>query len=866
MLWLVAANAAGLFLFAVFQGFGVTHALVESGSVAALAIVGLTQRDRRRIASGAVAVGLLTASAMAVHLSQGAIEAHFHFFVMIAVLSLYEDWFPFLLAAGYVLVHHGLGGALAPEEVYNHGDAIAHPWKWALIHAGFVTAAGAANVVAWHLHEQTRGHLRRLATIVESSQDAIMSISPLGVLISWNGGAERVFGWEAQEMIGRPLEVLFLGGPSGDTAGFVQPVLGGNPVEGHEAEWRHKDGRRIDVRVNASPLWEGDAVVGASAIVQDITEQRRAAEELRRERERLTEAEKIGQMGSWEWDCVADEIVWSEQLYRLFGLVPEEFDANFAAYAALVHFEDRPVFEQTIERILAERRFEPFEHRFIRPDGEVRHVLARGEVVLDASDEVVRMVGTAADITERKVAEDAIKNSQEALAHQALHDALTGLPNRTLLQDRLQHALNRVRRDGAQVGLLFLDIDRFKLVNDSLGHAAGDELLVQLALRLGEALRSTDTLARFGGDELAVLCEDIEREQDGITAAARITESLSRPFVLDGRELFVTASVGVAISGRGATAESLLRDADVAMYRAKERGGGRFELFDAGMRQRSTDRMQIESELRRAQSLGELRLHYQPLVALEDRTIIGAEALIRWEHPERGLLAPGAFIPVAEESSLILALGEWVLNEACRQLTEWQDSLPDGFTLAVNVSARQFSDTHLVDIVRAALDDAGTEPGRLSLELTESVLMQQDAAHDTLLGLRDIGVKVVLDDFGTGYSSLSYLSRFPLDGLKVDRSFVAQMEEGNPEQAIVAAVGTIAGSMHLGVVAEGIETEAQLGALTSLGYEVGQGFLFAKPMPAEAFHGLLDPTVLRTALSAPPGLTGDPHWSPASRR
>ena len=559
-------------------------------------------------------------------------------------------------------------------------------------------------------------------------------------------------------------------------------------------------------------------------------------------------------MGSWEWDQVADRIEWSDQLYRLFGVRRDEFDATFAAYLALVHSDDRPRVEAHVERSLATRRYEPLEHRIMRPDGEVRHVLARGEVVADEQGGVIRMLGTVIDVTERKHHEDAIRDSQEAMTHQALHDALTGLPNRTLLHDRLEHALNRSRRDESRIALLFLDIDRFKVVNDSLGHAAGDELLIQVAGRLDEAVRPTDTVARFGGDELAVLCEDVEREQDSIVVADRVIAALSRPFVLGGRELFATASIGVAVSQEHDTAERLLRDADVAMYRAKERGGARYEVFDAAMRRRSLERMQTENELRRALGQDELRLHYQPVVSLSDRRVIGAEALIRWEHPERGLLSPADFIPVAEESSLIVAVGDWVLRAACRQLAAWRDLLPADFTLSVNVSARQFADPCLlVNTVRSALEEAGADPRRLSLELTEGVLMEQEGAHDTLLGLKELGVRVVLDDFGTGYSSLSYLSRFPLDGLKVDRSFVARMQQGSPEHAIVAAVGTMAGAMNLSVVAEGIETDAQRTALRRLGYRHGQGFLFAKPSPPEIFAQLLRP---EPAVSASPESNG----------
>ena len=545
-------------------------------------------------------------------------------------------------------------------------------------------------------------------------------------------------------------------------------------------------------------------------------------------------------MGNWEWNCVSDHIEWSDQLYRLFSVSRDEFRGDFEGYLTLVHPDDRADFGAHIARVMETHHFEPKEHRIALPGGEVRHVLARGEVVVDGSGEVTAMLGTAIDITDRKLAEDAVRDSQEAMAHQALHDGLTGLPNRTLLQDRLQHALARGQRDGSRVALLFLDIDRFKMVNDSLGHAAGDELLIQIAARLDGALRPTDSVARFGGDELAVLCEDIEGDA-GVHVAERVMEALRRPFDLSGREFFATASVGVAFSDTDDSAESLLRDADVAMYRAKELGGARYELFDAEMRRRSVERMQTEHELRRALGQGELRLHYQPIVSLDQGEVIGAEALIRWEHPARGLLSPAAFIPLAEETSLIVAIGSWVLREACNQLAAWSETMPADFELSVNVSARQFADPGLLDTVLAALGDAGVEPQRLSLELTESVLIQQEGAHETLMALKDHGVRVVLDDFGTGYSSLSYLSRFPIDGLKVDRSFVANMEEGSPEHAIVVAVGTMAGAMNLEVVAEGIENETQRAELTRLGYGLGQGFLFARPVEADTFAKLLSP-------------------------
>ncbi len=839
MLGLLCANAAGLIAFGLAQGYGLGHSLFEGGVVATFAVAGAAARGDRKIGSVAVALGLLTASAVTVHLSGGAIEAHFHFFVMIAVLTLYEDWLPFLVAAGFVLLHHGIGGLVAPESVFAHAAGVAHPWRWASIHAGFVAAAGAANVLSWRLHEETRRHMRQLAQIVESSHDAIFSTDRDGTVLSWNGGAGQIFGRGAAEMLGGSF--LRLLPPDELDAGreLLRRVLDGERLEQHDAEWCGGDGGRIAVRVSASPMRDvRGAVVGVSAIAQDVTEQRRSLVALERERGRLAGAEEIGRMGNWEWDCAADAIEWSDQLYRLFGVSREDFRATRSAYVELVHPEDRPALDEHLERAFALRRYDPIEHRIVRPDGEVRHIMLRGRVVEDDDGTLVRIVGVALDITERKLAEDAIKASREALSHQAHHDALTGLPNRTLLRDRADRALQRGRRDGSRTCLLFLDVDRFKVVNDSLGHAAGDQLLVQIAARLDEALRPADTVARFGGDEFAVLCEDMAEEQDGVAIAERALAALAQPFGVAGRELAVTVSIGVALSTPASSAESLLRDGDVAMYRAKELGGARHEIFDAAMNRRSLESLQVEAELRRGLSREELRLHYQPIVRLDDRAVVGAEALVRWEHPERGLLAPAEFIPIAEESSLIVALGDWVLRTACRQVAHWQHSLPEEFALSVNVSALQMAQPDFVATVQAALRDAGAEPGRLTLELTESALMQGNG-RQTLLALEEVGVGVVLDDFGTGYSSLSHLSRFPLVGLKVDRSFLARMQPGSPEHAIIAAVATMAGAMRLHVVAEGIESDEQCETLSGLGYRLGQGYLFARPMPADAFARVL---------------------------
>jgi diguanylate cyclase (GGDEF)-like protein/PAS domain S-box-containing protein len=470
-----------------------------------------------------------------------------------------------------------------------------------------------------------------------------------------------------------------------------------------------------------------------------------------------------------------------------------------------------------------------------------RHANRLDESLLDTLSTIATQIG---EFFRRRRAE-------ERLAHQALHDDLTGLPNRGLLLDRLGHALQRSKRQRSRLAVLFMDLDNFKVINDSLGHHVGDELLVELAARLERAVRTSDTVgrlggetvARFGGDEFVVLCEDIASERDAIRIAERIGRELGRPVSLGGRELAVTASIGLALgTGGDASPEHLVRDADAAMYRAKEQGPGRWEMFDQAMRSRALKRLAIETELRGAIEREELRLFYQPIVAVADGEIEGVEALIRWQHPERGLLSPAEFIPIAEETSLILELGRWVLGLACRQAARWHADHGDWppIRVSVNLSTRQLADRQLVEHVSEVLRRTGVEPACLSLEITESVLMQEvDFSVEMLHALRALGVGLHLDDFGTGYSSLSYLKRFPLDVLKLDRSFVSGLGIDTEAPIIAAAIIEMARALGLTVIAEGVETKAQLASLRSLGCHSAQGYYFARPLPADAVTAFL---------------------------
>jgi diguanylate cyclase (GGDEF)-like protein len=567
IVWLMWMHVVGLTAFGLFQGQTVPHMSVECAILAMPALLASMESVPLRMRVAAASFGLITASAMLVHLWDGVIEAHFHFFVMIGVLTLYQDWMPFLVAIGYVVVHHGVLGALSPSQVYNHPSAIAHPWRWALIHGAFVLAASAAHIVAWRTNE-----------------------------------------------------------------------------------------------------------------------------------------------------------------------------------------------------------------------------------------------------------------------NQLLRDPLTGLPSRLLFNNRLSQALERLqRRRGRHVAVLFLDLDRFKVINDSLGHTAGDRLITAVADRLRHSLRRHETVARFGGDEFAILCEDIIDEEDAIAVGERVLRAFSMPFHLSHGDTTSAASLGIALSADpDQDVEDLIRDADAAMYRAKEAGGGRLMLFDEVTRQRALTRLHTENALRQAIEREELRVYFQPEVSVQSGSIVGLEALVRWEHPDDGLVGPDRFIALAEETGLIIPIGTWVLREACRWQAENRRDEP--IVVRVNVSARQLAQEDLINVVSEALQSSGMEASQLCLEVTESVLVEDpEASARKLAALKQLGVKIAVDDFGTGYSSLEYLRRFPVDCVKIDRSFVRGIPHSSEDVAIVNAVIDLGHALGMSVTAEGVETAEQLGRLQDNGCDTAQGFLFSRP-------------------------------------
>ncbi len=670
----------------------------------------------------------------------------------------------------------------------------------------------------------------RYRALMEQSVEAIYLFdAETKRVLEANAAFESLMGYAEEELLGMRIYDFIAHDPD-DIDRHIMRSLKEKQRQIGERRYRRKDGSVILVDTSASVISYGGRMA-LCAVSRDVTERREAEEAVRKSEARLAEAQRLAHLGGWEWDVRTDEISWSDEVYRIYGFAPQSFVPSFERFMEIVHPDDRGRIEAVIDDALNDHSPYDLKHRIVRPDGEVRWAHRRAKVVRGEGGVPLRMVGTVHDITERKALE-------ERLEHQALHDALTDLPNRQLLVDRLGHALARTeRRKDSGVAVLFMDLDGFKIVNDSLGHDIGDMLLVAVAERLKGCLRPEDTLARFGGDEFIVLLEEVEGADDALRVTQRITEELQRPFVLDGKELVVRLSIGVALGeAQTKSPEELLRDADTAMYRAKDDAAD-YRVFDPGMHERALRRMELENDLREAVQRGEFTLYYQPKFRLgQPDRIEGFEALLRWEHPQKGFMLPGEFIPIAEEANLLTPIGAWVMKEACRQAKEWQQRYPSEPPLAmcVNLSAGQVRHPGLLKDVRSALRESDLDPGSLLLEITENTLLKGTELTETVFKeLKALGVRLAIDDFGKEYSSLSYLNRLPVDALKIDRLFLESFGEDPSKMLIVEAVVSLAHSLVLEVIGEGVESAEQLELLREMGCDFVQGYHLARPMPAK---------------------------------
>jgi diguanylate cyclase (GGDEF)-like protein/PAS domain S-box-containing protein len=704
-----------------------------------------------------------------------------------------------------------------------------------LVLAADVTARNRAEQEVRASEERFRQSEQTFRTLTESAPAAIF-ICEAGRFVYMNHAAELMTGypaaalrsipaWEIAEPTSRDLLRALLSPDYGELVPARREVC---------LDTRHGDERWVDLTV--APLPGRGA--GASMITAyDITESKLTHDMARASERRLRDMLENVKLAALTLDTEGVVTYCNEYLLELLGCDMEEL-AGSRWFSLWVPADQRDTLQSAFSSNLAAGMTAPHdEYPIVTRHGDSRLISWSHTVLRGLHGEITGTASIGADVTERKRAE-------QRLVHEALHDALTGLPNRSLFMDRLGTALARARRrNDYRLAVLFMDLDRFKVVNDSLGHFQGDNLLIQLSRRLERCLRPADTIARLGGDEFTFLLEELAEAGDAERLALRFKGELALPFDLAGHEVYLTASIGIALgAARYLHPEDLLRDADTALHRAKAQSKGAHQVFDTPMHEHAVAALQLENDLRRALDRNEFVLHYQPIVALAGFRLAGFEALVRWQHPHQGLLPPDSFIKVAEETGLILPLGDWVMREALRQLKQWQRGTPRAHELAmtVNLSSRQFGQPDLVARIGGALREAGVAPDRLKVEITESLIVQSPAtAADMLHALKGLGCSVCLDDFGTGYSSLSYLLRLPIDTLKVDRSFLADLSRGSRNSQIVWAVIELAKRLGIDVIAEGVETESQRAQLVELGCVLGQGFLFSRPLAAHGAGALL---------------------------
>jgi len=761
-----------------------------------------------------------------------------------------RDWrLVFFSALPAALASHQV--LMLADLVHHRGASVFHLWEdlsglmVSVLVLLAVVFAGRSLAQRQSSQRELRLEKAYLEQLFTAAPEAVVLLDNRELVQRINPEFERLFGYSAAEAVGRTINDLIAPSDRREEASELSFRAASGETIHTETERRRKDGSVVQVSILGTPIRTEDGQVALYGIYRDITVRKQAEDALRRSEERYALAASGAGAGLWDWDLIEDRIFFSPRWKEMLGHDDEDIGSSPSEWLSRVHPEDRERLEDAlIEHVAGQSAHFENEHRILHDNGTYPWMLARGTAVRDENGEPYRMAGSQIEVTERKLAE-------EQLRHAALHDGLTGLPNRALFSETLERAFRRRERDpDYSFAILFLDLDRFKLVNDSLGHLAGDRVLEAVGRRLRSCLRAGDGVARLAGDEFTIFLDRVGDIGAAVQIAERMQGTLRQPLDVDGQEVVLTAGVGIVLSDdRYDTAEEILRDADIAMYRTKEDGGGSCRVFDPAMHAEAVARLRLETDLRRALERDEFRVVYQPIVELVSGRVAGFEALVRWDHPTRGLVAPVDFISAAEETGLIVDVGESVLHQALEQLALWTKRYgAESPFVSVNLSARQFRQTdflaRMVDLASAhELQDEALR--LLNLEITESALMEGAERHVELVsGLRDMGINVHIDDFGTGYSSLSYLHRFAIQALKIDRSFIAGLGEGTGNSEIVESIVTLASNLSIDVIAEGVEMPEQLNLLRHLRCPLAQGFYFSEPVPPGEAESLLSQTLV----------------------
>lgn len=829
---LVWFQAAALIVFAISQGYGMTHCLVEGSAVVAVPALVEALRIRNRTArSTAASLGLITASAVLTHLSGGHVEAHFHFFIMLAVIALYQTWVPFLTSICYVVLHHGIAGTIDSSSVFNHPDAVAHPWKWAMIHAAAVSAACIVYVISWRWNEVALEHARH---ILNAAGDGIIGINTEGQVLFINPTAERITGYRAEQLLGRPLGALLSQEPptDGDRASRGDSIRQIPEHELTEGCVLRKDGSMVPAEFVRTMIRDRARITGEVLAFRDITERKEAAESASASAELMSSTMESTADGILVVDSEG-AVAYTNRRFGAMWRIPPEVVATR---------DDDSLIRFVLDQVMDPEAFlDKVRDLYQSEDEDLDTILfkdgrefERYSRPLMAGTSVRGRVWSFRDITARR-------QSEKELVHLANHDPLTGLLNRRRVDEELERMLAEARRYRVPAALLFIDLDQFKDVNDSRGHRAGDELLISVGRILKERARTTDFVARLGGDEFAVLLSHTESAQ-AVEFAADLLEAIrGTTFVVAGSPTRISASIGVAVLESDVLdAGDLLARADLAMYKAKDEGRNRAALFEAHTDWQAQVRSRIgwQQRVRDAIENDLFVLYAQPILDLKRNEVTQYELLLRMKQPSsEDVVLPAMFLSIAERSGLISDIDRWVITEAIRVLSQLRIA-GDASRLEVNLSGKGFSDGELLPLIERELAHTGVDPSRLVLEVTETVAIANiDEARAFITTLKGIGCGFALDDFGVGFSSFSHLKHLPVNYLKIDGSFISDLPRDTVDQHLVRSMVGIARGLGKLTIAEFVGDDETVRLLRDYGVDFAQGYHIGKPLPLSSYFG-----------------------------